>query len=899
MAFYYVVRSRPVVSHGTETDLSRRSLSEDGSSNRHLHQFHFIRFEKAMTYLIPSLRGIHLNSETFFHGGIMARNSIKSVLLFFSIILTVLLTGHTLLAANAGVTGLAKSENEAPEQTVQVPENLDNDQIESFMATLSDEQVRRLLIQELKEEAARELTEGEIKEETDGLTRLIKKIHIISDIIQWRIYELKSGTGADPEDLPKIYKLLRKGEREETPDAFKTIVSVVGVFLASFAIVWGFRRFAAATYHRIGNATSINIKARIGGLALRALLDILFMLVFAIVTLALFFIFMDRTGPQRVLVATYLAAFLVVMAVQLILRFFLTPKAPALRFLPIDDENAVYLYRWLISISAVITFGFFTCGIFRVAGTSEANHLIMVSMVALMAILMIIIMILQKREQVRHSLAKELPETGFGAYLAKIWYILAIFAALLLWLLSAFNQFLGGIRPGAPGIQTLLLVPIYIMLDWALRQILRVAFGMAERPDPLSQDLKLSATEISDSTAEEKVVDRTDAETVEETGEIDEEAVSTSTETQESLIGKHLDVRRLNRMIGGGLRIALAASVFLYLLKIWGVDIQFGIAVIKAASNILIVALICYVLWEVISAMIQRRLATEMPEDDEDMEEGGAGGSRIGTLLLLFRKFLFAVIIVMATLIMLSSIGVNIGPLIAGAGVIGLAIGFGAQTLVKDIIAGVFYLMDDAFRVGDYIEAAGTNGMVEAISLRSLRMRHPRGMVNTIPFGDIGIVTNMSRDYIITKLDFRVRYDTDVEQIRKIIKKKVYEPIMQNEELGPKLLDKIKSQGVRKLDDSAMIMRVKYKTAPGEQFMIRKEVYRLMQEAFSEAGIEFAHRNVTVYMPPETTEAEPGEQANQDAESGDTPGQKLTEKAAAAAAIAVTQAEADEQKPKS
>jgi len=264
----------------------------------------------------------------------------------------------------------------------------------------------------------------------------------------------------------------------------------------------------------------------------------------------------------------------------------------------------------------------------------------------------------------------------------------------------------------------------------------------------------------------------------------------------------------------------------------------------------------------------------------------------------LFRKFLFAVIIVMATLIMLSSIGVNIGPLIAGAGVIGLAIGFGAQTLVKDIIAGVFFLMDDAFRVGDYIETAGTKGMVEHISLRSLRLRHPRGMVNTIPSGDIGIVTNMSRDYIITKLDFRVRYDTDVDQIRKIIKNKVYEPIMQNEELGPKLLDKIKSQGVRSMDDSAMIMRIKYKTAPGQQFIIRKEVYRLMQEAFQKAGIEFAHRNVTVYMPPENAEKGPGGQPDPEAAPGDTSDQKLTDKAAAAAAIAVAQAEADEQKPK-
>jgi small-conductance mechanosensitive channel len=237
--------------------------------------------------------------------------------------------------------------------------------------------------------------------------------------------------------------------------------------------------------------------------------------------------------------------------------------------------------------------------------------------------------------------------------------------------------------------------------------------------------------------------------------------------------------------------------------------------------------------------------------------------------------------------------GINIGPLLAGAGVVGLAIGFGAQTLVKDIIAGVFFLIDDAFRVGDYIETGGQKGTVEHISLRSLRLRNPRGPVHTIPFGDMGTVTNMSRDYIITKLDFRVRYDTDVEKVRKIIKKRVYEPIMQNEDLGPKLLDKIKSQGVKAMDDSAMIMRVKYKTAPGDQFDIRKEVYRLMQEAFAEEGIEFAHRNVTVYIPPDDDERESRGEKDEGAMTPGTSDKKLIEKVGAAAVIATAQTDED------
>jgi small-conductance mechanosensitive channel len=292
-------------------------------------------------------------------------------------------------------------------------------------------------------------------------------------------------------------------------------------------------------------------------------------------------------------------------------------------------------------------------------------------------------------------------------------------------------------------------------------------------------------------------------------------------------------------------------------------------------QRIFILVLIGLILWQFLKSQIQKNREEEVPEEDSKGEEGGAGGSRSETLLLLLRKTIVVVMFTIVFLLFLSSMGINIGPLLAGAGVVGLAIGFGAQTLVKDIIAGIFFLIDDAFRVGDYIETGGLKGTVEHISLRSLRLRSPRGPVHTIPFGSMGTVTNNSRDYIISKLDFRVRYDTDVNRVRKIIKK-INKKIMKDEEMGPVMLDKLKSQGVRELDDSAMIMRVKFKTIPGEQFVIRREVFRMMQEAFSKNGIEFAHRNVTVYMPP--------------GEAAGTPVKKAVE-AGAAAAVAAEQAD--------
>ena len=264
--------------------------------------------------------------------------------------------------------------------------------------------------------------------------------------------------------------------------------------------------------------------------------------------------------------------------------------------------------------------------------------------------------------------------------------------------------------------------------------------------------------------------------------------------------------------------------------------------------SIAVTLLLGFIAWELIKARIDARLRLEMPSADEDAEEGGPGGTRLGTLLTLLRKFVLAVLVVIITLIVLSSLGVNIGPLIAGAGVVGLAIGFGAQTLVRDIIAGVFFLIDDAFRIGDYVESTGVKGMVEHISLRSIKLRHPRGMVYTIPFGNLRSVTNFSRDYTITKLDIRVGFDTDLEQVRKVVKK-INKALRKDEDINRTMLDDLKSQGVKEFDDSSMIVRVKFKTLPGEQFKVRKEVYRMIQSEFRAAGIEFASRNVTVFVP--------------------------------------------------
>jgi small-conductance mechanosensitive channel len=200
----------------------------------------------------------------------------------------------------------------------------------------------------------------------------------------------------------------------------------------------------------------------------------------------------------------------------------------------------------------------------------------------------------------------------------------------------------------------------------------------------------------------------------------------------------------------------------------------------------------------------------------------------------------------LVTLVALSALGVNIAPLLAGAGVVGLAIGFGAQTLVRDVITGVFFLIEDAFRVGEYIDVGARKGTVEAISLRSLRLRHQRGALHTVPFGEIKSLSNESRDWSIVKLEFRIPFDTDLGKVKKIIKL-INAEIAADPELGPNLIEPIKSQGINRFEEYWMVLRVKYTAKPNSfQFMIRREAYQRIRDAFDQAGIKLGERSVKV-----------------------------------------------------
>jgi len=256
-----------------------------------------------------------------------------------------------------------------------------------------------------------------------------------------------------------------------------------------------------------------------------------------------------------------------------------------------------------------------------------------------------------------------------------------------------------------------------------------------------------------------------------------------------------------------------------------------------------------YVLWQVARYQMDRYIAlhpvaTAFGEPDED-NKPPTTGSRLRTLMPVFRAALAVTIFVLTVLIVLSELGVNTAPLIAGASVFGLALSFGSQALVRDVVSGIFYLADDAFRVGEYIDTGKVKGTVEGFTLRSLRLRHQNGQVHTMPFGQLGSITNFSRDWTTVKFNLRVARGTDLELVRKTVKK-IGLTMAEEPEYKDEFLEPLKLQGIADVIDNALVLRFKFTVRPSNPSLIQRQAVKRIYLAFAEKGVEFAQSMVSI-----------------------------------------------------
>jgi small-conductance mechanosensitive channel len=301
--------------------------------------------------------------------------------------------------------------------------------------------------------------------------------------------------------------------------------------------------------------------------------------------------------------------------------------------------------------------------------------------------------------------------------------------------------------------------------------------------------------------------------------------------------------------------IALSAARFLVVLAALGVGALVvdapllalaaaespGLRLVLRLIGVATLALLTHVVWITVRTAIDQRLARIRPPGPQHEPDEHA---RLLTLLPLLRVSAAVILVVMLVLSSLWALGIEITPVLAGAGVVGLAIGFGAQALVRDVISGVFYLAEDAFRIGEYIEAGSAKGTVERITLRTVALRHHNGPLHFVPYGSLGTVRNTSRDWVVFKFNLPLPLDVDSEKVRKLIKK-VGEEMQADPQIGPLLMETLKGKLYR-VDPGVKLFRCKFRTAPGKQFDVRAQAYKRIEEALKKMDVRFADGRLPV-----------------------------------------------------
>ncbi len=303
-----------------------------------------------------------------------------------------------------------------------------------------------------------------------------------------------------------------------------------------------------------------------------------------------------------------------------------------------------------------------------------------------------------------------------------------------------------------------------------------------------------------------------------------------------------LAVRSFHRLLRA---IGLVAAA-LVLASVWTSAIEMSSGAMDTARRSMTAAVVtlfvAFVAWELVRLAIDRHLqdAGGGPTLPGDEDETGAPASRLQTVLPMLRAAFAVVIGVLAALIVLSRLGVDTAPLIAGAGVFGLAVSFGSQSLVRDIISGLFYMWDDAFRVGEYIDTGRLKGTVETLGIRSVKLRHQNGPLHTVPYGQLGAVTNLSRDFATIKFNLRFEPNTDIELVRKTAKQLGLAMQDDHPELAAEIMQPLKLQGVAEVVDNAVVLRFKFTARPVKPSWVQREYLKRMVKVFDEKGVKFA-----------------------------------------------------------
>ncbi len=722
-------------------------------------------------------------------------------------LLICLLLGSS-LAFSASLLPTSSANSDAG-NTISVPEDLTPEQVGDFVAPLDEQQVRELLIGNLKVEASN--NQASNQEESVSIVKLLKGISNPYTPLGGGLAAMSAAAGSYFSHVSDVINTMTDG------NGVQGFIKLLGLLVLVLVVSW-LIEFACLYKWRKNKTSQIDLDQSDGWEFkfkrpfLRFLLNFIGLAIFAVVGYLITTLFLsENTNSFAVLMRLFDA---VVVYRFFIMVFRTLMSSPPIGLDLIDDTiNKTMLIRCIaifLFLFYIVADGFFNT--MYTYGLSDAHYVLSA---AVMFGLIINPLIIGAVWWARYDIDRILfgtvderinKESGYRfAARAAIWPTVVTIVLLLVFCLWQILVITGNTQDQEEVEQAWWLVILFPLVDLVVASLLYKLTSM-----PVFQHARFQQRRY-----------------------------------------------RVTYIIRNIVRLVLITALSLNILDALNIDIleRLGAGekdIVGVMTDIGITVVIGFIIWEAIQLWIEHKLPDEPEEGmlDLDGEGGGAAATRTETLLPLLRTTLLIVLFLVVIMSVLYTLGVQIAPLLAGAGVVGIAVGFGSQKLVQDIISGVFFLVDDAFRKGEYVELAGLRGTVEKLSVRSMRLRHHLGAVQTIPYGEIQTVKNLSRDWVIMKLELRLPYDVDIEKVRKIIKK-VGQEMMADEEIGPNMLQPLKSQGVMRVEESALIIRMKFTAKPGEQWIVRRVAYTRVRDALSAAGIEFAHREVKVRLPKE------------------------------------------------
>jgi small-conductance mechanosensitive channel len=733
-----------------------------------------------------------------------------------TILAVALVIAASVSGLHAAKTGNAATEAHQPAAELSRMKTYTPEQIRAALATLSDENARALLlaaIDRLAQEAAAK-TPGAVTE--TGLAGIMQYQETVFTMMPTRLKAVIEGVAKLPAQLGGYY------DQVTGAGGVVRLLILIGGIFAILVASYGLEQYLKRTIFRFKERLAIPQQSRWalwGGVALAALLSLLGIMTFALTSALLLLVFYGPDAPIRHLYGPIWTTAVMGRLAMLLLRTIFAPKQKELRLLHLEDASAQYIYRASAKILWILIVVFILPKWFQRIDLEPDSYLLV--NVALGTLLLVWLggLVWKNRTQVANylkggSTADAGNSSWFTRQFAAIWHILTLAYLFWVWFACASRVILFGPHFGGALWRSLLVVPLYLILDRLLQVALPSIF--------------VAGTEIPDAIEPGAALEPQDA-------------------------GAPAPPPRAKlAVVQNIIRAILFLVLLVWVLKAFNIELPFVARIAGGGFEISITIVLALVAWRWLNAYVTRKLAQTAPDpdeakDDED-EFHGVVLDRSHTLLPMLRRFIGTVLLIMVMLIVLSSLGIDIGPLLAGAGVMGLAIGFGARKLVADVLSGFFYLLDDAFRVGEYIQAGGVSGTVEAISLRNAMIRHHLGSLQIVPYSNMGVINNSMRGPLVVKFNLDLPYDTDIEKVRKVVKK-VGEKMINDPEYASDFTQPIKSQGVNKVGDSVMTFRVKFSAKPGKQFVIRREAFRLIKDALEAKGIHLAFRKVIVELP--------------------------------------------------